>query len=233
MNQFKSAWQFAFQHWQFLAVMAFPVFLFEVMTAYYLSSASILLESGNIDDLTEYFTANALPITLLAFISIILSMSFIGGIYVAFNAITINKAMKPFDALFIGFRKFFPILGASILCNIAIFFGFFMLILPAFYIAGRLGLTISYLMLENKSVSESISASWEATDEHGTILFVLTLTFFILASVSGLVVVGAFPDLSLLQNILAGMVEYIFIFPLSYVYFSLYKSLKSSEETNV
>ena len=94
MNQFKSAWQFAFQHWQFLAVMAFPVFLFEVMTAYYLSSASILLESGNIDDLTEYFTANALPITLLAFISIILSMSFIGGIYVAFNAITINKAMN-------------------------------------------------------------------------------------------------------------------------------------------
>ena len=46
MNQFKSAWQFAFQHWQFLAVMAFPVFIFEVMTAYYLSSASILLESG-------------------------------------------------------------------------------------------------------------------------------------------------------------------------------------------
>ena len=75
-------------------VSRFFIFIFEVMTAYYLSSASILLESGNIDDLTEYFTANALPITLLAFISIILSMSFIGGIYVAFNALTSNKSFR-------------------------------------------------------------------------------------------------------------------------------------------
>jgi len=233
MNQFKSAWQFAFQHWQFLAVLAFPVFLFEVMSAYYLGSAFTLLEGGNIDDITEYFNSNSLPIFFLSLISVILSMSFIGGIYVAFNALTDNSKMKPFDALLIGFKKLFPILGASILCNIAIFFGFFMLILPAFYLAGRLGLTISYLMLENKTVSESISSSWEATDEHGTILFILTLTFFILASVSGLIVVGLFPDGGIIQPVLAGVVEYVFVFPLSYVYFSLYKSIEATEDSNV
>ena len=57
MNQFKSAWQFAYNHWQFLAVMAFPVFLVEVITAYYLTDAALLMEAGNIDDITMYFEA--------------------------------------------------------------------------------------------------------------------------------------------------------------------------------
>ena len=104
MNQFKSAWQFAYNHWQFLAVMAFPVFLVEVITAYYLTDAALLMEAGNIDDITMYFEANSLPITLLSFISIILGISFTGGTFVAFNALTDGEDIKPFDALFIGFK---------------------------------------------------------------------------------------------------------------------------------
>ena len=87
MNQFKSAWQFAYTHWQFLAVLAFPVFLVEVITAYYLTDAALLMEAGNLDDITMYFEANSLPITLLSFISIILSISFTGGAFIAFNAL--------------------------------------------------------------------------------------------------------------------------------------------------
>ena len=79
MNQFKSAWQFAYIHWQFLAVMALPVFLVEIITAYYLTDVTLLMEAGNIDDITMYFETNSLPITLLSFISIILSISLTGG----------------------------------------------------------------------------------------------------------------------------------------------------------
>ena len=99
MNQFKSAWQFAYTHWQFLAVLAFPVFLVEVITAYYLTDAALLMEAGNLDDITMYFEANSLPITLLSFISIILSISFTGGAFIAFNALTEGQEIKPFDAL--------------------------------------------------------------------------------------------------------------------------------------
>jgi hypothetical protein len=238
MNQFKSAWQFAFTHWQFLAVLAFPVFLVEIITAYYLTDATLLLEAGNMDDIGLYFETNSMPITLLSFISIVLSISFTGGVFVAFDALTEGKDIKPFDALFIGFKKFFPLLGALMLCYLIFLLGFLMLILPGFYLAGRLGLTPAYVMFEGTGVRGSIAKSWEVTDEHGTILFFLTFTFFALSSALAMIVISVLPmaaggGSSILQLILAGIIEYTFVFPWAYIYFSLYTSLKSSASNAV
>lgn len=231
MNQFKSAWQFALLHWQFLAVMAFPVCLFEIITAYYMTDLSLLMEGGNPDDIAIYFELNALPLTFLSFISIILSISFLGGVFVAFNALQEGQAIKPYDALFQGFKKFFPLLGAYIICTIVAVLGLFMLILPMFYLIGRLALFPAYMMLEGKGARESITSSWESTDQHGTILFLLTLGFTILSTASAslllIILPGSAGDPSILQLGLTGVVEYIFVFPWMYVYFSLYKSLKS------
>ena len=233
MNQFKSAWQFAYNHWQFLAVMAFPVFLVEVITAYYLTDAALLMEAGNIDDITMYFEANSLPITLLSFISIILGISFTGGTFVAFNALTDGEDIKPFDALFIGFKKFFPLLGALVLCYLVFTLGLLMLVLPGFYLFGRLGLTPAYIMFENKGVRESIAKSWEVTDEHGTILFFLTFSFIALSAGLAMLPFSILPlaaggGSSLAQLLFSGIIEYTFVFPWAYIYFSLYKSLKNS-----
>ena len=233
MNQFKSAWQFAFTHWQFFAVLAFPIFFIEVSSAYFLTGATEIMSAGNMEDLTEYFAANNFPIFILSLLSIILSMSFMGGVFVAFDALSNNKSIKPYDALFRGFRKFFPLLGAYLICFFATMLGLIMLILPAFYIGARLSLFPAYMMLENKGVMDSISSSWESTDEHGTTLFLLTLVFFTLTSVVAAVValVSGGSDtesVSVLTLVLSGLVEYIFIFPWAYVYYSLYQSLKTA-----
>ena len=52
----------------------------------------------------------------------------------------------------------------------------------------RLSLTYGYIVLENKSVSDSIQESWRMTDEHGGRLFGLTLSFVALTIIFSLII---------------------------------------------
>ena len=102
------------------------------------------------------------------------------------------------------------------------------MILPAFYFMGRVYLFPAYIMFEDKGVMDSLRASWEATDEHGTTLFFLTFVFFGLTLVAGSLMSGViFDGNPVAGTIGAGLVEYICILPWMYIYFSLYKSIKS------
>ena len=75
---------------------------------------------------------------------------------------------------------------------------------------------------------DSLRASWEATDEHGTTLFFLTFVFFALTLVAGSLMTGViFDGNPVAGTIGAGLVEYICILPWMFIYFSLYKSIKS------
>ena len=83
-------------------------------------------------------------------------------------------------------------------------------------------------MFEDKGVMDSLRASWEATDEHGTTLFFLTLVFFALTLGAGTIMSGlVFDGNPVAGTIAAGLVEYVCILPWMYIYFSLYKSIKS------
>jgi len=79
-------------------------------------------------------------------------------------------------------------------------------------------------MLENKSVIESLSISWEETDEHGGALFGLTFVFFALTIFFVLIAQSLLAP-GLTQLIALAIIEYVIVIPWGYVYFSLYKSL--------
>ena len=81
-------------------------------------------------------------------------------------------------------------------------------------------------MYEDSKISESISSSWEKTDEHGSKLFMFTLIFMSLILISALVL-GSIIPAGIVQIFIPSITEYIFIIPLGYIFFTLYKSLKT------
>ena len=226
MNQFKNAWSFYLNHWQYFALLAAPILAIEVVTAQLITplAGDVLLE--NAEDLSEFVANNGQYIAILSILGLVASMSFIGGLIAAFDSKSSNYDLDPMAALFRGVKKFFPLFGAYILSVIAVFFGLLLLILPGIYLGARLALFPAFIMLEEKGVIDSLKLSWEKTDEHGGTLFGLTLLFILLTSITS----GIFSlllDQGIVQLLILGIVEYVIVIPWVYVYYSLYQSQKT------
>ena len=167
MNQFKDAWNFYLNHWQYFALLAAPILAIEVVTAQLIAPLGL----ENPENLAAFAASNGIYTAILGLLGIIASVSFVGGLIAAFDSKISGYSLDPMAALFIGFKKGFPIFGAYILCAIAVFFGLLLLILPGIYVGARLALFPSFMMMENKGVFDSLKSSWEATDEHGGTVF--------------------------------------------------------------
>jgi|TARA_B100001175_G_scaffold7781_1_gene6183 hypothetical protein len=223
MNQFKAAWGFAFANWKFFLILGLPIIAMETILGYLVMP---LNEMTQPEDFFEFFETNSLMIGLVGLIGLIVQISFLGGIWVAYMSIDAGKEINPISALQAGLTKFFPLFGAYLLVTIVSTFGYLLLILPGIYLSARFGLFAAQIMFEDNKVFESISSSWEKTDEHGSKLFMFTLVFICLIFISALILGAIIPD-GITQIIILSITEYIFIIPLGYIFFTLYKSLKT------
>ena len=223
MNQFKAAWGFAFANWKFFLILGLPIIAMETILGYLVMP---LNEMTQPEDFFEFFETNSLMIGLVGLIGLIVQISFLGGIWVAYMSIDAGKEINPISALQAGLTKFFPLFGAYLLVTIVSTFGYLLLILPGIYLSARFGLFAAQIMFEDNKVFESISSSWEKTDEHGSKLFMFTLVFICLIFISALILGVVIPD-GITQIIVLSITEYIFIIPLGYIFFTLYKSLKT------
>jgi hypothetical protein len=223
MNQFNAAWGFAFANWKFFLILGLPIIAMETILGYLVMP---LNEMTQPEDFFEFFETNSLMIGLVGLIGLIVQISFLGGIWVAYMSIDAGKEINPISALQAGLTKFFPLFGAYLLVTIVSTFGYLLLILPGIYLSARFGLFAAQIMFEDNKVFESISSSWEKTDEHGSKLFMFTLVFICLIFISALILGAIIPD-GITQIIILSITEYIFIIPLGYIFFTLYKSLKT------
>ena len=223
MNQVKAAWGFAFANWKFFLILGLPIIAMETILGYLVMP---LNEMTQPEDFFEFFETNSLMIGLVGLIGLIVQISFLGGIWVAYMSIDAGKEINPISALQAGLTKFFPLFGAYLLVTIVSTFGYLLLILPGIYLSARFGLFAAQIMFEDNKVLESISSSWEKTDEHGSKLFMFTLVFICLIFISALILGAIIPD-GITQIIILSITEYIFIIPLGYIFFTLYKSLKT------
>ena len=224
MDQFKSSWIFTFANIKFFFVLALPVIAMESLTAHLIAP---LGEMTQPEDIMEFFQNNAAVMFVLVIVGIIVQMAFLGGIWVSFVALDSNRDLNPISALQTGLAKFIPLFLGYIIYTIAMALGLLLLILPGIYIAARLSLFPAFIMLENKKTFESISSSWEATDEFGSKLFMFTLVFFSLSLVTGLILTSILPA-NIFQLVTVACAEYMFVIPLGYIYFTLYKTVKSN-----
>ena len=224
MNQFKTAWEFTFVNWKYFFMLVLPVAAVESLAAYMFLP---LNDVSQPEDIANFFSDNSTAIILVFILSTVLQVSLIGGLWVSYMAIDSGNTINPINALQAGLSKFFPLFGANIIIGIVSAFGFILLIIPGIYLTARFYLFGAQIMFEDNKVFESIAASWNKTDEYASKLFVYTLVF-----ISCIFFLAIFLTLNMspgiLLNTLLAYIEYIFIIPLGYIYFTLYKSIKSS-----
>ncbi|MDA8674757.1 hypothetical protein OAV17_03150 [Gammaproteobacteria bacterium] len=222
MNQFNLAWSFYAKNWKFFIMLSAPVMMLEVGIA---SMIMPIQGATQPEDISNFLNENLIFLLSISLLGMVMSMAFMGAIFISYASIENKNEADPLSILFAGIKKFFPLFGAYFLASIATFVGLLLLILPGFYIAGRLCLFPALIMLENKSVTESLSISWEETDEHGGTLFGLTFVFFALM-IFFILIAKSLIAPGLTQLIILAIIEYVIVIPWGYVYFSLYKSLK-------
>ncbi|MDA9617800.1 hypothetical protein N9S77_00920 [Pseudomonadota bacterium] len=177
----------------------------------------------------EVLSSISSQLFILVVLSLILSVGLSGGVMIAFKALASNTEVTPYQALLNGIKKFFPLLLGNLMHSLAYGIGFLLLVLPGFFLYARLGLFPLYIMFEDKKASDALSESWQATDEVGTKLFVLTSVFLGVQIIFGLVggLVGI--DSSIGFLVLATLIKYATMMPLFYLFFSLYQSLERTQ----
>ena len=224
MNQFKTAWEFTFVNWKYFFMLVLPVAAVESLAAYMFLPLNDVTQP---EDIANFLSDNSTAIILVFIVSTVLQVSLIGGLWVSYMAIDSGNTINPINALQAGLSKFFPLFGANIITGIVSAFGFILLIIPGIYLSARFALFGAQIMFEDNKVFESVAASWNKTDEYASKLFVYTLVF-----ISCIFFLAIFLTLNMspgiLLNTLLAFIEYIFIIPLGYIYFTLYKSIKSS-----
>ena len=223
MNQITQAISFARDNFFYLFILCIPVLLLEGALAITMTP---LASATQVEDIQEFMNLNAATILALGLVLVLVSTAFIGALVSGYESINLSVNRSSVDLYSDGFRKLLVLFGANILFLIAIMFGFLMLILPAFYLMGRLSLFPSLIMFENEGVTKSLGRSWEMTDEYGGKLFGITLFFWGGTLITSLIIGALIPE-STLQIFILLVIEYAIIIPWMYVYYSLYKSLSN------
>ena len=228
MQQFFSSVSFCVRHIGYLFILCLPVMTIEFALTYLVTSIGI---DANMSDSAalEVLSSISSQLFILVVLSLILSVGLSGGVMIAFKALASNTEVTPYQALLNGIKKFFPLLLGNLMHSLAYGIGFLLLVLPGFFLYARLGLFPLYIMFEDKKASDALSESWQATDEVGTKLFVLTSVFLGVQIIFGLVggLVGI--DSSIGFLVLATLIKYATMMPLFYLFFSLYQSLERKQ----
>jgi hypothetical protein len=174
----------------------------------------------------EVLSSISSQLFILVVLSLIFSVGLSGGVMAAFKALSSNNELTPYQALYAGIKKFFPLLLGNLIHSLAYGIGFLLLVLPGFFLYARLGLFPLFIMFEEKRALDALGESWQATDEFGTKLFLLTTVFLGIQIIFGLVGGLAGIDSSIGFLVLATLIKYATMMPLFYLFFSLYQSLE-------
>ena len=225
MQQFFSSVSFCVRHIGYLFILCLPVMTIEFALTYLVTSIGI---DANMSDSAalEVLSSISSQLFILVVLSLILSVGLSGGVMIAFKALASNNEVTPYQALYAGIKKFFPLLLGNLIHSLAYGIGFLFLVVPGFFLYARLGLFPLYIMFEGKGVSDALGESWQATDEVGTKLFILTCVFLGIQIIFGLVGGLAGFDSSIGFLVLATLIKYATMMPLFYLFFSLYQSLE-------
>ena len=228
MQQFFSSISFCVRHVSYLFILCLPVTTIEFAHTYFVTSIGI---DANMSDSAalEVLSSISSQLFILVVLSLVLSVGLSGGTMIAFQSLTSNSEVTPYQALFAGIKKFFPLLLGYLLHSLAYGIGFMLLILPGFFLYARLGLYPLYIMFEEKKALDALGESWQATDEVGTKLFILTSVFLGIQIIFGLVGGLAGIDSSISFLVLATLIKYATMMPLFYLFFSLYQSLERTQ----
>ena len=228
MNQLILAINYCREHFSVLFFgIALPAVAVDLASSFYFLNLGL---DGSMSDsmIIELIQETALPAAIVLLVSICISTTFSGAVILAYRDIDNGTTVNILKLYFVAFRHFITLLGVSLLQGFIFGFGLLLLVLPGFYFLGRLGMSTSYVMLGGQKAFEALGNAWENSDVHGVRLFFLCLFFLGVQLLFGLVGSLIIQEENVIFIVLTTIVKYITTIPLTYLFYSLYKSLNPS-----
>lgn len=227
MNQLILAINYCRKHFYLLFLgIALPAIAIDLLTSFYFINLGL---DGNSSEsiFTERLQEVAIPAAIVLLITVIVSTTFSGAIILAFQAVDKGNTINVLSLYLIAFRRFISLLGVALIQGFIFGFGLLLLVLPGFYFLGRLGMSTSYVMLRGQKTFEALGNAWESSDVHGPRLFLLCLFFLGTQLMFGLIGGLIIQEENPFFIVLTALVKYLTTIPLTYLFYSLYRSLNS------
>ncbi|MEK9649739.1 MAG: hypothetical protein VW146_02180 [Gammaproteobacteria bacterium] len=227
MNQLILAINYCRKHFYLLFLgIALPAIAIDLLTSFYFINLGL---DGNSSEsiFTERLQEVAIPAAIVLLITVIVSTTFSGAIILAFQAVDKGNTINVLSLYLIAFRRFISLLGVALIQSFIFGFGLLLLVLPGFYFLGRLGMSTSYVMLRGQKTFEALGNAWESSDVHGPRLFLLCLFFLGTQLMFGLIGGLIIQEENPFFIVLTALVKYLTTIPLTYLFYSLYRSLNS------
>lgn len=149
----------------------------------------ILLGSGGMfdgDAINSSFMVGVMITGVLSLIIVMIGSVILQGALM-FGAIEdFNGRKATFgECISVAVKYFFPLFGLGILVVLGILLGYLLLIIPGIILTLGWLVAVPVLIVEDKTVTESISRSWELTNGYKGWIFLLMVIYIILGAVIG------------------------------------------------
>lgn len=136
--------------------------------------------------MTASIIASVVTVIFLLIASVVLQGALIFAAVKDFN----NERATLGEAVGIGFRYFFPLIGLAILVTLGVLAGLVLLIIPGLLLALGWSIAAPILVIEGRSIADSIGRSWELTRGYKRWILllwvILTIVSAIISAVLGL-----------------------------------------------
>lgn len=94
-----------------------------------------------------------------------------------------NETATLGEAIGIGFRYFFPLIGMAILVTLGIMAGLILLIVPGILIALGWSIAAPIMIVEGKSITDSIGRSWDLTRGYKRWILLLWIILMVISAI--------------------------------------------------
>lgn len=171
-----------------LIVIGIPMFFIGLLPIFMGLGSGI---EGNPDAIENMLTGSIIASAVTAVFLLVASIVMQGALIFAavrdFNGedATLGEAMR------IGLRYFFPLLGLGLLVGLGILAGFMLLIIPGVFVALGWSIAAPVMIVEKIGITDSIGRSWELTKGYKRWILLLCIILMLISLVIG-VVLGAF-----------------------------------------
>ncbi len=171
-----------------LLIVGLPMFIVGLLPIFMGLNGGML----NGDEINTAYMGGFFVITFVTIIVILIGSVILQGALIYASIADFNGQRASFsESLRIGLRYFFPLLGLGILYGLAMMGGFLLLIVPGVLIALGWSIAAPILIVEGKSITESISRSWQLTSGYKRWILLLWIIITVISSIIG-AILGAF-----------------------------------------
>lgn len=177
-----------------ILMVGLPVALISV-TPFVLETQTVMADGTvgiNLEQSTSLLIANSLVMVIGGLGGVILQATLVYGAVADFNG---EKASLQ-ECLSIGLGYIFPIIGVAFLTGLGVFLGMILLIVPGVILSLGWAVVVPVLIVEKRSVTDSISRSWDLTSGYKWWILLLMVILTVLGAVIAAILEGLSGPLS-------------------------------------